>query len=110
LEQQVPGFGRHVRLITGASGGMLGAGYYLLHRRRAFDEPDRPPPVGPYQPSEWVLSIPSDSLDPVARFIALRGPFLAFLPRVVADDRGIRLEDAWADLAVPFRGLPGRQE
>ncbi len=110
LEKQVPGFGHHVRLITGASGGMLGAGYYLIHRRKAFGEPDSPAAAGPYRPSEWVLSIPRDSLEPVARFIALRDPFLAFLPRVVADDRGIRLEDDWKALAFSFRDLAGDEE
>jgi hypothetical protein len=110
IEKQIPGFGRHVRLITGASGGMVGAGYYLIHRRQAIGLPGSPTAPGPYRPSDWVLSIPRDSLEPVARFIALRDPFLAFLPRVVADDRGIRLEDDWKDLAIPFRDLSGEEE
>ena len=110
LEQSIPGFGRHVRLITGASGGMLGAAYYLLHRR---DEPDPPAEQGapaPYRPSPWVLNIPRDSLSPVTRFIALRDPLLSLLPRVVDDDRGIRLEDAWAALRFPFRDLGPHEE
>ena len=110
LEKQIAGFGHHVRLITGASGGMLGAGYYLIHRRKVIGVPGGPATAGPYRPSEWVLSIPRDSLNPVARFIALRDPFLAFLPRVVADDRGIRLEDDWQDLAIPFRDLSAEEE
>ena len=110
LEKMIPGFGHHVRLITGASGGMVGAGYYLLHRRKVIGVPSSPSVAGPYKPSDWVLSIPRDSLNPVARFIALRDPFLAFLPRVVADDRGIRLEDDWKDLAVPFRDLKDDEE
>jgi hypothetical protein len=84
---------------------MVGAGYYLLHRREAADGDETAAREGPYRPSDWVLSIPLDSLDPVARYIALRDPFLAFLPRVTADDRGIRLEDDWKRLAFPFRRL-----
>ncbi len=110
LEQDLPGFGRHVRLITGASGGMLGAAYYLLHRRDDPDTSAEQEEFGPYRPSPWVLNIPRDSLSPVARFLALRDPFLAFLPRVVADDRGIRLEDAWAALRFPFRDLRPHEE
>jgi hypothetical protein len=110
LEKQIPGFGHHVRLITGASGGMVGAGYYLIHRKRVINVPGTPTAAGPYRPSEWVLSIPRDSLEPVARFIALRDPFLAFLPRITADDRGIRLEQSWTDLAIPFRDLAADEE
>jgi hypothetical protein len=110
LERQIPGFGHHVRLITGASGGMVGAGYYLIHRRRVIGVPGSPATAGAYRPSEWVLSIPRDSLNAVARFIALRDPFLAFLPRVTADDRGIRLEKDWKDLAIPFRDLSADEE
>jgi hypothetical protein len=110
LEQCIPDFGRHVRIITGASGGMVGAGYYLLHRRQPNVRPTASAEGdGSYVPSPWVLDIPRDSLDPVARFIALRDPLLAFLPRVFADDRGIRLEDAWKDLRIPFRDLAGEE-
>jgi hypothetical protein len=110
LEKQIPDFGRQVRVITGASGGMLGAAYYLLHRQKVFNNSEPVAPVGAYRPSEWVLSIPRDSLDPVARFLALRDPFLAFLPRVIDDDRGIRLENDWKEIAIPFRSLRPDEE
>jgi hypothetical protein len=110
LEKQIPRFGRHVRVITGASGGMLGAANYLVHRRNAVNEPETVDSSGSYRPSDWVLSIPRDSLDPVARFLALRDPLLAFLPRVVDDDRGIRLENAWKAIAIPFRSLRPDEE
>src|SRR5207245_2575101 len=42
-------------------------------------------------------------------FIALRDPLLGLLPRIVADDRGIRLEESWRELRFPFRDL-GRDE
>jgi hypothetical protein len=105
IEQRIPDFGRHVRIITGASGGMVGAGYYLLHRRQGQRAASPAAAAGPYRPSPWVLSIPRNSLDPVARFMALRDPFLGLLPRIVADDRGIRLEEAWTGLGIPFREL-----
>ena len=89
---------------------MVGAGYYLIHRRKVIGVPSSPAIADTYRPSEWVLSIPRDSLEPVARFIALRDPFLGFLPRITTDDRGIRLEDDWKDLAIPFRDLSGDEE
>jgi hypothetical protein len=110
LEQHIPGFGLHSRIITGASGGMVGAGYYLLHRRECAREAGRAGAAGSYRPSPWVLSIPRDSLDPVARFIALRDPFLSLLPRIASDDRGIRLERAWRGLGIPFRELGPDEE
>src|SRR5262249_12169426 len=81
-----------------------------LHRRASAGASARADVPSAYRPSPWVLAIPRDSLDPVARFIALRDPFLSLLPRIVSDDRGIRLEQAWRGLGIAFRDLAPDEE
>ena len=150
IEKRIPTFGKHVRIIAGASGGMLGAGHYLIHRI----DPDPPDDrsiagnegifftlltsiaraVSPlllrsvslvagqqaagavadiaigvgkvfFQgPRGWVHRIPRRSIDPVARFIALRDPWLAWLPLPITD-RGIALENDWEKLGLAFQDL-----
>lgn len=89
LDEAFPGFHRHVRLITGASGGMLGAARYVaLHddspeSTRVMAEGGRHP----------------DFLGPIAWQIAFRD----FLPNALLPfpvyNRGDVLEDAWCDYA-----------
>ncbi|SIO59461.1 Patatin-like phospholipase [Singulisphaera sp. GP187] len=86
-------FHDHVRMISGASGGMVGASYYVawLRSGRKFDLP---------------RSIPFQSLWPVARHITLRDPVKMFLPFRVGDDRGMALERDWRGLEdLPFADL-----
>ena len=108
-------FGRSVRIMTGSSGGMLGAAYYVLHRAEQAppeaaslkhtlcDENGRPlEPLG----SRWVELIPHDSLRPVAKYLALKETWRLFLPRLwYDDDRGIRLERDWVLLRFPLLKL-----
>lgn len=84
LDESFPGFNRHVRLITGASGGMFGAARYVAKhwespRARVFQGHEDHP----------------DFLGPIAWQIAFHD-FLpnAFLPFPVYN-RGDALEDAW---------------
>jgi hypothetical protein len=97
LERLLPGFTRHVRIVTGASGGMVGA----AHLVSALDEKGPPPVTG--LTSEWFDEImrdaAKDSLTPVTRALVLLG-----------HDRGEALEDSWEEhtngrLAMPFRTL-----
>lgn len=89
LDEAFPGFHRHVRLITGASGGMLGAARYVaLHD----EDPE----------ARNVLSAGGrhpDFLGPIAWQIAFRD----FLPNALIPfpvyNRGDVLEDAWCDYA-----------
>lgn len=95
-EHAQPTFDRHVRLITGASGGIMGAAHYEAHlydrHRRAV------PPDG--MPADWVHAVPTNSLEAVARSLALRSPWALLLPRLGGgiDDRGIALEKDWPHL------------
>ncbi|AMV37803.1 hypothetical protein [Planctomyces sp. SH-PL62] len=88
LDETFPGFHRHTRLITGASGGMLGAARYVaLHAEHGAD---RVMPQGGRHP---------DFLAPIAWQIA----FHDFLPNALTPfpvyNRGDKLEDVWLDYA-----------
>lgn len=90
---ELGGFHDHVRVIAGASGGMVGAAYYVawLHSGQKFNLPH---------------SVPFQSLWPVARHITLRDPVKMFLPFRAGDDRGIALERDWRVLEdLPFADL-----
>ena len=78
----------HIRVITGASGGMVGAGYYVAARATGKDlDPNL---------------VARDSLDEVAKYLVLRD-----LPGQLAPwryrDRGWALEEAWKANAKPMR-------
>jgi predicted acylesterase/phospholipase RssA len=106
LEREIPDFGGHVRVITGASGGMLGTAYYVAHcRNRLESRPPRPRADPDRDPSAWVENVPHDSLRPVARALALREPWAAFFARTEADDRGVELERDWAAIQDPIQSF-----
>ena len=44
LEETVPNFSSHLRLVTGSSGGMLGAGLYVASLRAPEIQPNQPKP------------------------------------------------------------------
>ena len=103
ISREIPDFGSHVRLIAGASGGMVGAAYFVGDMRAKVDHAAKVMPP-----------MPMSSIDSVARYIALREVFKAFVPRSVLDvyhqvtgwprsDRGIRLEQDWEGIDVPLR-------
>jgi hypothetical protein len=95
-------FPRQVRLITGASGGMLGASYYVeLLARDA-----------PANPAEWKTRIPKrahmlchryrhclteDALTPIMQQMVLGDIPSFFSPWPSKYDRGRALEDAWLE-------------
>ena len=91
-------FHRHVRLITGASGGMVGAAYYVS----AFDESG--PPDGSIT-DVMRRETGLDSLTPVIRRLVLRDLPLALWPRDQTLDRGIELERQWTSLGRTFPDL-----
>jgi hypothetical protein len=98
LARRIPGFLAHVRLVTGASGGLVGAAHYVS----AIDA-DRPvPPI-----DDVRAGIVADSLTGVTRALILPGV-----------ERGRALELAWesstehrlAQLSRPFVALaPGER-
>ena len=115
IEAEIGGFGNHVRVITGASGGMVGASYYLRQRMDLLKIPagEGIPPLTRTNPDgDTILtgSIPVDSITPVARYIALREPWNAIKPWVSANDRGIVLEDDWGPIGLSLQRLRGEEE
>ena len=86
LDRLYCGFSYHTKLIAGASGGMVGAAYYLAHEL---------PAPGESRVTSELPEIAKDSLAPVARSLALRDVPWFFLP-FPFDDRGRALEKAWS--------------
>ena len=110
----------HVRLVTGASGGMLGAGYYVA----LLDEPGEAGYPGLAVRGKAVVDdLSSDFLSPVVRQGVFRDFPTLLCPTVRHRDRGKVLEEAWwratsrdpedprtSPLARPFRSMgPGEQ-
>lgn len=98
--QMVDGSGRsmpvdfpcHVRLVAGASGGMVGAGYYVANLPA--------PPESPLRRSEDVLSaqyaaITQDYLTPIVHAMTYHDIRSLFSPFGRPHDRGQALEAAW---------------
>jgi hypothetical protein len=89
----LPGLTDHIRIITGASGGMVGAAYFVT--------------LGTEGESSVVDTLVADSrrdsLTPVIQQLVQRDIPMIFCPtgyqRV---DRGVKLEDQWGTIARPF--------
>ncbi|MBK0401261.1 hypothetical protein H0I76_18850 [Limibaculum sp. M0105] len=115
----LPGFTASVRLITGASGGMVGGAYFA-----AMARPDAAPSsvvarlesdilevqdaAGPHAlgyPQATRCPIPRDSLSAVAQRLVQRDLPGLMWPGVARTDRGTVLEDQWATLDRPFVAL-----
>ena len=97
-------FDNHVRLITGASGGMVGAAHYVryVYGRRLKGDLEGP---GFYnRPYNWRANLPTNDLEAVARSLALHEPWAMLWPGP-RTDRGVALERGWYDLRHPVRDL-----
>jgi hypothetical protein len=135
LLDTIPGFAGNVRVITGASGGMVAGGYFVSSLvppsappKTADDEPvtegeddedvlAAPPPprlawsANPLRPSvNLVDDLAHDVLTPVASHIAVAGLPSLLWPGRVRVDRGFVLESAWEAnthglLGTPFSAL-----
>jgi hypothetical protein len=100
----VPGLCQHIRVLTGASGGMVGAAYFAAMveatnvAQRSVVERLR---------DESRL----DSLTPIIRRLLPRDLPHGFWPLAQKTDRGTVLEDQWETLTPTFEQLlPGEQE
>jgi hypothetical protein len=96
-------FPYHIRVINGASGGMLGSCCYVL----SLGPPDKEPVR---EPDEVRKQLMQDSLSPVVHQLAYGDLWSMFWPRPVNNDRGRELEKAWKDnlndlLEMPFDTL-----
>jgi hypothetical protein len=112
LEEDLPGFAHQVRIVTGASGGMVGAAYWT-----ASLQPPGASPAGHAQGgrllhrAELIRRISADSLTPLAHRLVLHDliPFVSRKGR----DRGDVIGGVWVDntegvLGIRFRELqPG---
>ena len=95
LASLIPDFRDHVRIVTGASGGMVGASYYVVAGM-----------PGAEQSGLATSLLPSDSLSPVLKQLLFRDVLWIFNPvGRQRYDRGISLEDSWTPLRIPFASL-----
>ncbi|MEL6478979.1 MAG: hypothetical protein AAFR17_16755 [Pseudomonadota bacterium] len=114
------GFSQSIRLITGASGGMVGGAYFT-----AMMNPDGTPPASllpkmsddildaqwssKTQPKEYAYKrrfpLPRDSLSAVAQQLVQHDIPRLFMTGVQAEDRGRVLEDQWLTLNTSFEDL-----
>jgi hypothetical protein len=101
-------FPHHVRLMTGASGGMLGAARFVTSEVTKRGMPGGPPGA----PN--ALDVPPDYLTRIAWQIAFRDFFPnSLIPRAMYN-RGDALEDAWAEvdagINTTFAEIKGAEE
>ena len=92
IGNEVPEFPKHVRYVTGASGGMVGAALFVTSRVRAPAAgglPGTPPAVG-----GLANRLSNDYLSPITRQYILRDLPFAIFPWRQSYDRGHALEDA----------------
>lgn len=82
----------HIRIITGASGGMVGAGYYVAALR---DEPETPFVRPPQLLDRQYENIANDCLTPLIRSLIYHDLRSVFSPFGQPHDRGQALEEAW---------------
>jgi hypothetical protein len=92
LEETVPGLRDHIRMITGASGGMVGAGLYVADFERPSDPKDVDPETGL---STFSKLLARDSLTPAVQTMLLNDLPRVWVPRPMDRDRGRALEQAW---------------
>ncbi len=114
-EEGIP-FPYHVRLITGASGGMLGASYYV----RSLKAPDamhwgdnrRAEMVGP---GGRFDKLTQDWLTPIVERLVTNDVPGFFSPFASPTDRGVALEQAWSkkldgELDMSFEKISEREQ
>ncbi len=97
LERKLPGFPYHIRLVSGASGGMLGASAYVATLRppsanlpRANDE------LHTISHNALIDGVSKDCLSLVSQRLVFRDFISLFFPNPKWQDRGAALEDAFA--------------
>jgi hypothetical protein len=97
LEEKIPDFSYHVRLVTGASGGMVGAALFV----ESVDPQGTNAGNAPHAPGvlEQIVDVSSrDGLTRVAKHLVLRDLPRSFLPIELGPigDRGTELQRTWA--------------
>jgi hypothetical protein len=96
LERKLPGFPYHIRLITGASGGMLGAGAYvatLLPPPKTL--PNKADDLHSITPKAIFDGVAKDCLSLITQRLVFRDLISTLLPISNWQDRGAALEEAF---------------
>ncbi|WP_020473174.1 patatin-like phospholipase family protein [Zavarzinella formosa] len=105
-------FPYHVRMITGASGGMFGASYYVQSLKppgeMSWGQNRRTEMEGRFD------KLTQDWLSPIVERMVLNDVPAFFSPFSTHTDRGIALEQAWSkslegDLDIKFEGLAEKE-
>ena len=106
LEEHVPSFPNHLRLVTGASGGMYGASYYVQSLKKPGGKDRHDVPL-----DEIPSRIAEDSLKPTIRELVLSDipNYLIGATSTIGErDRGTAIEKAWqqhTDVGPNSRGF-----
>jgi hypothetical protein len=104
LEEKIPDLRGHVRLFTGASGGMVAAALYVADFGRAT-----PVGLGPFDPAtglgrNFSERLAQDSLSRTVQTALLYDLPSLWWPTAVSWDRGRELESEWARATAPPGG------
>jgi hypothetical protein len=93
-------------MLTGASGGMVGASYWVAWRHAEVEKDPRAG-LAPAATDDWkklLACVARDSLTASARRLFFRDIPMAFWPGANLHDRGRALEDAWIEAAASGLG------
>lgn len=115
-EAGLAGFSRSVRLLTGASGGMVALAYLVaIETRRKPDETTASEEIvttlladirsANKQPAGAAAPGRADSLSAIARQFVRADLFNLIAPKSISVDRGKALERQWPSLSVSFGSL-----
>ena len=95
IEGRDPDFPYRVRIVTGSSGGMVGASYYVASLGRKGQEWGTDSSDRESQRKAMRDAMAMDCLTPVVRRLVLRDLPAIFCPRPQTRDRGRELERTW---------------
>jgi hypothetical protein len=102
LNRHLPGVLHRIRLITGASGGMVGAAYHVASLQKPLNWPDPPttctfatPKGRILNEAEMVRSLADDALSPVIHRMLFDDLWGLIWPWPLSTDRGQGLETGW---------------
>lgn len=96
LEKQLPGFPYHVRLVSGASGGMVGASAYVASLRPPTEiSGPRDERLHSVSREELVAGVGGDCLSLLSHTMFFRDVPLSLVPLRNGHDRGVALEEAF---------------
>jgi hypothetical protein len=98
LEERLPQLPHHIRLVTGASGGMVGAGYYVA----TLDKPGKPSAEDRATVRKRLIDqLARDSLSDLAKALVFRDLPGMFWPWPILGNRGNILEETWDENLSP---------